>query len=80
MDNRARYYDETKNPEKGELPGVPLRDLTADEFAALPQWLQDSVDALPCYRKTPPPRETAPLKGAAATATTDDAADGRKEA
>lgn len=61
----ARYYDETKNPEGGMLPGVPLRDLTEAEFAALPPWLQESLDALPCYRKTPPPRETAPLKAPA---------------
>lgn len=79
MDKVARYYDETKNEEGGQLPGVPLRDLTDAEFNALPEWLQASVDALDCYRKTPPPRETAPLRGAAASATSDDATDGRKE-
>ena len=58
----ARYYDETKNPERGMLPGVPLRDLSAEEFEALPVWLQYSVDAQPFYRKTRPPTESAPLK------------------
>lgn len=75
----ARYYDETKNPEGGQLPGVPLRDLTDAEFDALPTWLQQSVDALACYRKTKPPMETAPLRGAAAAADESDAPDGRKE-
>lgn len=51
-DKIARYYDETKNEDGGALPGVPLRDLTEDEFDALPPWLQESVDALPMYRKT----------------------------
>lgn len=52
--NIARYYDEAKNPEGGSLPGVPLRDLTEDEYAAFPDWLQASIDALDCYRKTKP--------------------------
>ena len=50
----ARYYDASKNPDGGELPGVPLRDLTDDEFAELPAWLQANVDAMPMYRKTKP--------------------------
>lgn len=58
----ARYYDESKNPEGGALPGVPLADITEERWASLPEWLQKSVDALACYRKTPPPTETAPLK------------------
>ena len=57
----ARYYDASKNPDGGELPGVPLRDLTEDEFAALPPWLQANVDAMPFYRKTKPrPAESEP--------------------
>ncbi len=51
----ARYYDEKANPEGAALPGVPLRDLTTEEFDALPEWLQRSVDAQPMYRKTAPP-------------------------
>jgi len=50
----ARYYDETKNLEGAVLDGVPLRDLTEDEFSELPPWLQASVDASPLYRKTKP--------------------------
>jgi len=50
----ARYYDEAKNPDGGHLPGVALRDLTEEEFSALPDWLQRSVDALPFYRRTKP--------------------------
>ena len=67
----TRYYDETKNPEGGSLPGVPLRDLLEREYAALPEWLQHSIDALPCYRKTKP--------AVAALASSDDATDGRKD-
>jgi hypothetical protein len=48
----ARYYDETKNEDGGALPGVPLRDLTLEEFESFPEWLQRSIDALECYRKT----------------------------
>jgi hypothetical protein len=57
----ARYYIAEKNPDNGHLPGAPLRDLTEEEFSALPEWLQRSVDALPFYRKTKPgdaPRAT----------------------
>lgn len=50
----ARYYDASKNPDGAVLDGVPLRDLTEEEFEALPPWLQASVDASPMYRKTKP--------------------------
>jgi hypothetical protein len=56
-----RYYDEKANPTGAGLPGVPLRDLSAEEFEALPVWLQYSVDAQPFYRKTKP-TQSAPLK------------------
>lgn len=49
----ARYYDETKNPDSGSLPGVPLGDIAEATFAAYPEWLQRSIDAHPMYRKTP---------------------------
>ncbi len=57
-----RYYDASKNPGTKDLPaalpgGVPLRDLTAEEFEALPPLLQYSVDASPMYRKTKPRAE-----------------------
>lgn len=57
-ESTARYYDESKNRDRAFFPGVPLRDLTADEWAALTPRMQDSVDAAPFYRKTKPP--TAP--------------------
>lgn len=49
----ARYYVADKNPDGGFFPGVPLRDLTEDEYDALPDWVQRSVDAHDMYRKTP---------------------------
>lgn len=58
----AWYYDKTKNPDGGSLPGVPLRNLTESEFAAMPKWLQLSIEVMAMYRKTKPPTEAAPLK------------------
>ena len=58
----ARYYDATKNPDGAFFPGVPLRDLTEDEWDALSKRMQESVDACPFYRKTPlaaPPKAPA---------------------
>lgn len=54
MTTIARFYDESKNPDGGAIPGVPLGDMTEEEFDALPEWLQRSVDASPMYRKTRP--------------------------
>lgn len=54
----ARYFDKSK--QDGYLPGVPLRDLDEAEFEAFPQWLKDSVDASPMYRKTPLPKAAKP--------------------
>lgn len=50
----AWYYDESKNPEGATIPGVPLRDLTEDEFKALPEWDRNSVEKWDAYRKTNP--------------------------
>lgn len=50
----ARYYDATQNTDGAFLAGVPLRDLTEEEWDELPAHLQRSVDALPFYRKTKP--------------------------
>lgn len=60
----ARYYDEAKNPEHDRrfISGVPLRDLTDEEFEQLPKHLQRSVDAADFYRKTKPRDEPAPRK------------------
>lgn len=52
----ARYYDPDKNPNGAMLPGVPLRDLTDEEFAAQPERIKRSIDAEPMYRKTPLPK------------------------
>lgn len=59
----ARYYDESKNPGGAFFPGIPLRDLTVDEWAALDERMQQSIDAAPFYRKSKPPKpaEAAPL-------------------
>lgn len=54
MSTIVRYYDATKNPDGGYLPGVALGDLTDEQYDALPKWLQESVDASPFYRKTKP--------------------------
>ncbi len=50
----ARYYDASKNPDEASLPGVPLADIDEETFAAYPEWLQKSIDALDMYRKTKP--------------------------
>lgn len=50
----ARYYRADKNTDGGEFPGVPLRDLEADEWDLIPEWLQKSVDASGMYQKTNP--------------------------
>lgn len=51
------YYDATKNPEGAFITGVPLRDVTEDEYKALPKHLQRSALAAPFYRKTRPPAD-----------------------
>jgi hypothetical protein len=43
------YYDPSKNPGGASLDGVPLRDLTDDDLAALPKWLLASVEACGFY-------------------------------
>lgn len=50
----VRFYDEAKNPDGGFFPGVPLRDIEADEWDALSERMQKSVDVCPFYRKTRP--------------------------
>jgi len=54
----ARYYDASKNEYDQFFPGVPLDDLDEEFFSSLPEWLQNSIDATPFYRKTKPPTET----------------------
>jgi hypothetical protein len=57
----ALYFDKDKD-DGSMFPGVPKRDLTQEEFDALPKWQQASVEASPMYRKTnpkPTPRKPA---------------------
>ena len=66
----VRFYDASKNEDGAFFPGVPLADIGDATWEALPQWLQDSVDASLFYRKTParnlardeasPPKERKP--------------------
>ena len=49
------YYDPSKNPSGACIDGVPLRDLTKDEFDALPTWLQANVAACDFYTFEAPP-------------------------
>lgn len=42
-------YDAKKNKEGATLPGVPLSDMTRQEFMALPEWIQRSVAACEFY-------------------------------
>lgn len=55
----ARYYDAEKNPEGASIDGAPLADISEEQFAEFPAWLQASVDAAPFYRKTKPRAEKA---------------------
>jgi hypothetical protein len=56
----ARYYNPDRNKEGGSFPGVPLRDLTEEEFDALTPGEQASIDASSIYRKTPVPKAAKP--------------------
>jgi hypothetical protein len=55
MSKIARYYDASKNPDGGALGGVPLADMTEEQWDALEPHQRASADALPFYRKTKPP-------------------------
>lgn len=54
MDEPIYTYQPARNP-GGEatpdaIPGVPLRDLSASDLAALPPWLRASVAVCPFYQ------------------------------
>lgn len=53
----VRYYDAEKNPDGASIDGAPLADISEEQFAEFPEWLQASVDATPFYRKTKPRTE-----------------------
>lgn len=59
MADIARYYDETKNPQGGTFPGVPLADIDQETFDGYADWLKASIDASPAYRKTKPHKPAA---------------------
>lgn len=40
---------------EGEIPGVPRRSLTREEYEALPKWQQQAVDGSALYRAAPTP-------------------------
>jgi hypothetical protein len=54
MSKTVYYYDESKNPAGVFYPGVPLADLTEEEYARLSKADQAAVAAHPMYRKTQP--------------------------
>lgn len=60
----AMYYDEEKNEGEQFIPGVPLADMTEEQYEALPDWLKQSVDESPLYRKTKPKGWKAPAEAA----------------
>lgn len=60
MSKIARYYVASANPREESFPGVPLADITEEEWAEQPEWVQASVDASPMYRKTKPQGESKP--------------------
>lgn len=52
MDSEIAYrYQPRRNPDGAALPGVPLRDLTAADVAALPAWLRDALATCPFYTR-----------------------------
>lgn len=40
---QAYRYDASKNPDGGNFPGVPLADLTAEQVAGFPLYIQRSI-------------------------------------
>ena len=49
------WYDEGKNKDGSQhIYGVPQRDISDDEYKALPKYLQKQVDASPLYLKSNP--------------------------
>lgn len=58
-DEIAYTYDEKLNPDGVSLDGVPLRDLTAAEFAALPKRWQEAVKREPYYVAVAPKKAPA---------------------
>ncbi|HEU5013953.1 MAG TPA: hypothetical protein VFT66_15640 [Roseiflexaceae bacterium] len=51
MSKIAFTYKADQNPHEGTYPGVPLRDLTDDEFNALPNHIKRTVVGSKLYEK-----------------------------
>jgi hypothetical protein len=50
-----RYYDASKNTEERSFSGVPLGDISEEQWETYPDHLKASIDAADFYRKTRPP-------------------------
>lgn len=51
----GRFYDSDKNPNGDQhIYGVPLADITEEQYEGYPRWVQEQIDASPLYRKTAP--------------------------
>ena len=59
-ENIAFVYVAKKNPDGRALAGVPLRDITIEEFAAFPVHVQRSIAAQAMYQEPKPKKETKP--------------------
>jgi hypothetical protein len=55
----AYYYLPDQNEAGAHYPGVPLRDLTKDEYEAHPKWIQRSIAASPMYSEDKPHKPSA---------------------
>lgn len=60
----ARYYNEEKNTDNRFFSGVPLRDLTQEEWDELAEWQKNSIDNAPddqrMYFKSKPKKKAEP--------------------
>lgn len=68
MADIAFRYDPTHNPSGGSLPGVPLKDITVEQFARYEDWLKASIQAQPFYiavEPAPAPRRARAAKAEA---------------
>lgn len=61
-------YDEKKNPEGAHLPGVPLADISNEEYLAMPDWLRESLKSAPFYSYAQSGRKPAAAEEKPATA------------
>lgn len=51
MSKIAFTYNASANPSEGSYPGVPLADITDDEFNALPRHIKRTLLASPLYER-----------------------------